>query len=107
MKEEDKKYLKKATEDVDMFLSILSPWFHPDKDWDKIENISTEFLFEGIVSALKDQHQEGIYSVTNRINPFICSSHEDNLCGGCRECDLCREHNEIFNKIMSHKLQNE
>lgn len=52
---EDGGIRQKAKEVVDEFLVILEEWFHPTNDWDKINEIADEFLFEGIVSALKSQ----------------------------------------------------
>jgi len=38
---------------VDEFLAILQEWFHPDKNWDRIESTAKEFLVEAIIRETK------------------------------------------------------
>ena len=51
--------LEKTREIVDNFLSILGEWFHPDKNWERIEKTANEFLFEDIKYALSKAEEDG------------------------------------------------
>ena len=51
--------LEKTREIVDNFLSILGEWFHPDKNWERIEKTANEFLFEDVSRALSQAERRG------------------------------------------------
>lgn len=82
--------IKKATEIVDNFLAILQEWFHPNTDWERIENTANEFLFEDILATLVNlntKHELALHQAEQRVAREIR--------------DMCENQMEITKKLIA------